>query len=65
MFLNYFLSAYLSHHDNYNWLPSPIVISGLESRCKSVKQNNEGHKVMTFILWLLVNWCSVRVKQKS
>ena len=41
------------------------VISGLESRNKSVKQNNEGNKVKTFIMQLLVNQCSVHVKQKS
>ena len=40
------------------------MISSLESRHKSVKQNNEGNKVITFILQLLVNQCSVRVKTK-
>ena len=41
-----------------------IVISGLGSRYTSVK-NNEGNQIITFILWLLVNRCSVHVKQKS
>ena len=48
--------------------PCPTVLtvmSTLESHYKSVKQNNEGNKVKTFILWLLVNQCSVQVKQKS
>ena len=44
---------------------SGSVISGLESRYNSVKRNNERNEVITFILWLLVNWCSVPVKQKS
>ena len=42
-----------------------MVISGLESRYNSVKRNNERNKVIAFILWLLVNQCSVRVKRKS
>ena len=39
-----------------------IVISGLESRYNSVKQNNERNKVIMFILQLLLLLC---VKQKS
>ena len=41
------------------------VISGLESRNNSVKRNNERKEVIMFILCLLVNRCSVHVKQKS
>ena len=37
----------------------------LRSWIPSVKQNNERNKVIMFILWLLVNRRSVRVKQKS
>ena len=44
---------------------SICVISGLESLCNSVKRDNERNKVIMFILWLLVNQCSVHVKQKS
>ena len=49
----------------FTFKKNQTVISGLESRFKSVKQNNEGNKVIMFILRLLVNQCSVRVKQKS
>ena len=41
------------------------VISSLESRYNSVSRNNERNKIIMFILRLLVNQCSVHVKQKS